>query len=323
MSDNVEEACNLCRRHCPVEDLQCERGRKYFETIENKLVEGFSTSKEVNMSRDYKEFHGEHHEGHQEGYHEGHREEYRVGHHGEHQEGHHGEYHEGHHEGHREEYRVGHHGEHQEGHHGEHHEGHQEGHREVHQDGYHEGHHDRHKGYRFAELEAGQENELLTLIGRAGHFMHHKRGGMRGQDKILKILEENEEISQKDLQEQLGIQSGSMSEIVIKLESKGFLDRVKDDTDKRMTKLKLTDLGREKLNEINQRSDLDETQLLQALSEEEQESLKALLSKLITNWEESFAGRVSKCSHGHWEDGMHRGHKGRGAHHGMHHGRRN
>jgi DNA-binding MarR family transcriptional regulator len=313
-----------------VGDLQCERGKNYIETIENRIEEGFHTSKEVNMGRNYNEYHEgqheEHHKGHHEGNHEGRHEEHHEGHHGSHHEGHHEGQHEEHHKEHHEDNHEGRHEGHHEGHHerqhGSHHEGHHgeqlSGHHKVHHEEYREGH----NGYGFGELEAGQESELLTLIARAGHFMHHKRGGMRGQEKILTILAENEEISQKDLQEQLGIQSGSMSEIVIKLESKGFLDRVKDDADKRMTKLRLTDLGREKREEINQRSDVDQSQLLQSLSEEEQEVLKGLLSKLISSWEESFATvRVSKCGHGHWEDGMHRGHKGCKAHHGMHHGR--
>ncbi|HHV12743.1 MAG TPA: MarR family transcriptional regulator [Clostridiales bacterium] len=237
MGDNTEEICGLCGRHCRVEALQCEKGRKYFGTIENNNEEGLETSKEVTMERDHKE------------------------------------------------YSRG------------------------------------HRGHGFAGLEAGKENELLALIAKAGHFMHHKHGGKRGQDRILRILEENEEVSQKEVQEQLGIQSGSMSEIVIKLESKGLLERVKDDADKRMAKLRLTELGREKLKEINQRSEAGDAQLFQALSEEEQETLKGLLSKLTASWEESYeAARLSKCNHGEWKGGMHGGHKGCGKHHGLHHG---
>ncbi|MDF2510521.1 MAG: MarR family transcriptional regulator [Herbinix sp.] len=252
MGNNVKERCDLCKRHCPVDDLHCKKGRAYFKSTENKYEIELIASKEVTMGKHQKEQHKEY-------------KEYK-----EHKE--------------------------------------------------HKEHQGRHRGHGFVELEACQENELLALISKAGHFMHHKRGGKRGQEKILRILKDNEELSQKDVQKQLEIKSGSMSEIVIKMESKGYLDRIKDNADKRMTKLRLTELGREKLNEISQRSELGEAQLLQALSEEEQESLKALLSKLVTSWEEIFVtAKELKCGNDHCEDGK-SGH-GRHGHGNRKHGK--
>lgn len=49
-------------------------------------------------------------------------------------------------------------------------------------------------------------------------------------------------VNQKQLQELLGIRPGSMSEMVIKLESKGLVSRAKDESDKRVTRLTLTKL---------------------------------------------------------------------------------
>jgi DNA-binding MarR family transcriptional regulator len=153
-----------------------------------------------------------------------------------------------------------------------------------------------------------KENDLLTLLDRSNHFLHHKRGGKRGQGKILVILAEHPEISQKELQDMLGIESGSMSEIVIKLEHKGLITRTKDDTDKRMTKLMITDLGIE-LTKENEARDTEEDKLLfSSLTEEEQEQLKILLGKMIKGWEENYEViRESRHCHAEGEEHCHRG----------------
>jgi DNA-binding MarR family transcriptional regulator len=153
-----------------------------------------------------------------------------------------------------------------------------------------------------------KEDNLLTLLDKAGHFMHHKRGGKRGQRKILLILAEHPEISQKELQELLGIESGSMSEIVIKLEHKGLITRTKDETDKRMTKLMITNLGLELSKEIGTRDAEDDKLLFGTLTEEEQEQLKALLKKMLQGWEENYdVIRESRHCHAAGEEHCHRG----------------
>ena len=80
-------------------------------------------------------------------------------------------------------------------------------------------------------------DELSELIGKCNHHItHHGKG--RGQGKILKILARNGEMSQKDLQDMLEIQSGSISEVLAKLEDKGMITRTKSEDDKRKVKEK-------------------------------------------------------------------------------------
>ncbi len=182
-----------------------------------------------------------------------------------------------------------------------------------------------------------QEEDLLGLLLRSSHFLHHRRGGRRGQGKILKILSECPQLSQKELQERLGIESGSMSELVIKLEHKGLITREKDESDKRMTTLRITELGLSLSKELEVEASGNEQSLLKGLSIEEQEQLKQLLTKLLTGWEEAnetFRGVTCHkgcghhdhhgCHHGHHKDHDHVGHQmGHGKeekreHHGHH-----
>lgn len=135
----------------------------------------------------------------------------------------------------------------------------------------------------------GSENqELLALMEKCGHFLYHRRGGKRGQGKILKILLTEGEMTQKELQQRLGIQSGSMSEIVLKLEGNGLICRMRDETDKRKIKLSITKAGEELFKENHKMNIEQEKSLFDALIVEEQSQLGSLLSKLYDSWENSF-----------------------------------
>lgn len=133
-----------------------------------------------------------------------------------------------------------------------------------------------------------EKHELLALIERCGHFLYHRRGGKRGQGRILKILLTEGEMTQKELQERLGIQSGSMSEIVLKLEGNGLVYRTRDESDKRKIKLRITEEGKHFFEEKHKTKIEQEKKLFSALTKEEQETLKILLTKLFEDWESNF-----------------------------------
>lgn len=133
-----------------------------------------------------------------------------------------------------------------------------------------------------------ESQELRMLMERCGHFLHHRRGDKRGQRKILGILLEEGEMTQKDLQDRLGIQPGSMSEIVAKIEGKGLVYRVKDETDRRKVKLIITEEGKAFYQEKMKMRMEEERRLFDALSKEEREELRILLMKLYESWEDHF-----------------------------------
>jgi len=166
-------------------------------------------------------------------------------------------------------------------------------------------------------------NDLMSLLYQSSHFLHHRRGGKRGQRKILTLLTQNPGISQKELQDRLGIESGSMSELVIKLEHKGLITRTKDDIDKRMSKLTITELGSRMSKELEDLAAGEEQLLLSSLDAGEQEQLQLLLSKLVTNWEEAYDLRGEgrhhrRCDH-HSDHDHHGGDHEHGDHeHGDH-----
>lgn len=131
-------------------------------------------------------------------------------------------------------------------------------------------------------------HELLDIMEKCGHFLYHRRGGKRGQGRILRILLEEGEMTQKELQEHIKIQPGSMSEIVMKLENAGFIQRMKDESDRRKVILKITEDGKQIVSQNIIRNSEQEKNLFKALDESEQKTLQELLSKLFQDWEATY-----------------------------------
>lgn len=146
----------------------------------------------------------------------------------------------------------------------------------------HEEHHGRH-GYhgRMNGFDI-EEASLWELLIRCGYIAERKSGRQRGQNRILDILLKNPEMSQKTLQEQLGIEPGSMSEILGKLEEKGFLTKEKDENDRRRMLIRLTEEGKKAAKAEDVKGSTEG--IFSSLKEEEQEQLKEMLQRLLKQW---------------------------------------
>lgn len=70
----------------------------------------------------------------------------------------------------------------------------------------------------------------------------------KGQGRILAILKLKPEISHKELSYLLGISTQSMSELLRKLESKGYVKRVPSEQDRRSMNIILTEEGKKQWN---------------------------------------------------------------------------
>ena len=127
-----------------------------------------------------------------------------------------------------------------------------------------------------------EEGDLVCLLRRCGHYLHRRNGENRSQNRILYILMDRETMTQKELTEILHIQPGSMSEILTKLEGRGYLTRERDEKDHRKVVLRITAQGREtamtwKEDSVNE--------LFADLTQEERDQLKALLIKVLRSWD--------------------------------------
>lgn len=134
------------------------------------------------------------------------------------------------------------------------------------------------------------EEKLMALLRELGGIGRHGFDGKGSQNRILSILKKDGSITQRQLTEQLGIQPGSASEVLGKLEAAGLILRTPSEEDRRTTTVSLTEEGAAKAGETHR------SPLFSCLTEEEKETLLPLLEKLNAAWSQQ---RKQEGHHGH------------------------
>ena len=132
------------------------------------------------------------------------------------------------------------------------------------------------------------EEKLFQYLRCVAYQMRHHADAKGGQGWILAILLHRERIPQREMQNLLGIQAGSLSEILSKLEGRGLISRSPNEEDRRSMDIVLTEKGSRIAQETEVFRRLRRESLFQALSEEEKLTLAALLEKLLVDWNNSF-----------------------------------
>lgn len=152
----------------------------------------------------------------------------------------------------------------------------------------------------FLECNKTEHGENLSeLLDRCGHYYAHIiKGSRRGQDNVLLCLAQYSDMTQKELVDKLRITPASLSEVLMKLERKGYVVREKDENDRRLVRVQVTEAGREAL--AASVSEVDDP--FKVLSPEEQRILSQTLSKLLSNWEKHYTierRNPGRRHHGH------------------------
>ncbi len=128
----------------------------------------------------------------------------------------------------------------------------------------------------------------LRRMGFATQHMTEERGG---QKRILTMLLRRGPMTQRELTEILGVQSGSASEILSKIEAAGLIERSTNEKDQRTMDVRLTQAGTDAAAAAQEESEARIREMFSALTEEEKEQLSALLSKVDEDWRERFPHR--------------------------------
>ncbi len=135
----------------------------------------------------------------------------------------------------------------------------------------------------YDELNDG--DKLSFLLMRLPQLMRRVPGAQVGQKKILSLLTEHGQMSQSELTHSAGMQPGSMSELLMKMEISGYIARFPDPEDRRGQRVSLTEAGTLAAKALmeNQESPYAE------LTEAEQKDLLRLLEKLESSWRKKMA----------------------------------
>ena len=134
---------------------------------------------------------------------------------------------------------------------------------------------------------------LEWLLHRYHQQNHRHIGPMgdihRGQGRILALLNQRPQISQKELSELLAIRSQSLGELLGKLERSGYITHTPSPNDRRSMDIRLTETGKEVSAHIDHtEQELDTKTLFGCLNEQEQTTLGEYLSRLISVLKQQF-----------------------------------
>lgn len=139
---------------------------------------------------------------------------------------------------------------------------------------------------RLAHYQAADINDKLIINFRdISHTMRSLYEGRGSQKRILMVLLETGPITQRALTERLGIQPGSASEVLSKLEHAGLILRAASAKDRRTTDISLTEEGRRQAEEARALRDRRHEQMFSCLSQSEKVQLLTLLETISKDWD--------------------------------------
>lgn len=154
------------------------------------------------------------------------------------------------------------------------------------------------------------DSRLIMNLRDVGHMLRMLYEGKGSQRRVLILLLEGGAMTQRELTEKLGVQPGSASEVIGKLEHAGLLVRTPSESDRRTADVRLTEEGREKAEEAALRRKSRHQEMFSCLTEEEKETLLSLTEKLGGFWEERYREKDWEAGRG---EGPRKGHgHGRG-----------
>lgn len=135
------------------------------------------------------------------------------------------------------------------------------------------------------QTEKSVEGTLLRQLHLCGHIISHHTEESSSQRRLLSIIKKLGLSTQRELVDKMGIRPPSLSALVVKLEAKGFITRVKDEQDRRNFNISITEEGEEALNKMQEEHEQILQNLFSALTEEERLEASQLLQKLLISWE--------------------------------------
>ena len=135
------------------------------------------------------------------------------------------------------------------------------------------------------QTETDIHGRLVSNFREIGHTLRAVSEGKGSQKRILVVLSQSGAITQSELTERLGIQPGSASEVLGKLEAAGLITRAQSEVDKRTTDVRLTEAGEAAAKDAYAQRMARNAQMFAFLSEQEKASLMALLERVNEAWD--------------------------------------
>lgn len=125
---------------------------------------------------------------------------------------------------------------------------------------------------------------LIIGLRNLSHIMRFLYEGKGSQKRVLIVLDRAGPITQRELTQRLGIQPGSASEVIAKLESAQLITRTPSETDRRTSDIRLTAAGQARAAQAAYERQQRHEAMFSCLTAEEKQTLLGLLEKLHADW---------------------------------------
>lgn len=99
----------------------------------------------------------------------------------------------------------------------------------------------------------------------------------------LYYIGEDEGITQKDLSDKMNIKESTVARLIDRMEKEGTVERIKNSKDRRVTKLHLTEMGKEKREAVMPIGEEFSRDGIDGISQEHLKIFKEVLQKIIIN----------------------------------------
>ena len=129
----------------------------------------------------------------------------------------------------------------------------------------------------------GSAMKLMRTLRRKENPAKHES---RGAGKLLRILQENNGMSSRELADRMGIRPASLTEMLNRLEADGILTRQPDPADQRRNRIFIQEKGDALLKKMKAVRQMERERINHSLTLEEQEQFVALCGKLTKSLED-------------------------------------
>ncbi len=124
---------------------------------------------------------------------------------------------------------------------------------------------------------------VMRLHYLRAHMLFEKDGIHPGQSSLLRVLFHHEGLSQKELANKLRIAPATLTVMIKRMEKVDLLEKKPDDVDKRVSRIYLSEKGKEVYKNVEQSMKILEKDSFNHLTTEEKLILRRLLMQMVDN----------------------------------------
>lgn len=126
--------------------------------------------------------------------------------------------------------------------------------------------------------------EMIQTMRRVGRNQTKSQQGIHhGRGHVLGVLIDNNNIAQRELADLMDIRPASLTDLLEKLEKDGLVNRIRDDNDRRIIRVTITDHGRQIVKQNMKARRQMEDWMFGSLSKNEIDSLQAIMQKMTSS----------------------------------------